>query len=148
MMNIGVENVHNFDFMDAPNSEDIISALRQLQLLGAVGEENKLTELGRKMAGFPLEPRLTAAILAAGELGCAEEVLTIIALVNGENVFQVPANKERLEEAAQVHKVYQFNCPLPPLILGLQKALTIALGSMPQRVAAFQAQESWWTSSH
>ena len=55
MMNIGVENVHNFDFMDAPNSEDIISALRQLQLLGAVGEDNKLTELGRKMAGFPLE---------------------------------------------------------------------------------------------
>ena len=115
MMNIGVENVHNFDFMDAPNSEDIISALRQLQLLSAVGEDNKLTELGRKMAGFPLEPRLTAAILAAGELGCAEEVLTIIALVNGENVFQVPANKERLEEAAQVHKVCQFKCSLPLL---------------------------------
>ena len=69
MMNIGVENVHNFDFMDAPRSEDIISAVRQLQLLGAVGEDNKLTELGRKMAGFPLEPRLTAAILAGGELG-------------------------------------------------------------------------------
>ena len=108
MMNIGVENVLNFDFMDAPRSEDIISALRQLCLLGAVGEDNKLTEQGRKMAGFPLEPRLTAAILAGGELGCAEEVLTIIALVNGENIFQLPANKEKLEEASQVHKVCNF----------------------------------------
>ena len=28
MMNIGVENVQNFDFMDAPGTEDIISAVR------------------------------------------------------------------------------------------------------------------------
>ena len=35
MMNIGIENVQNFDFMDAPGSEDIVSAVRQLRLLGA-----------------------------------------------------------------------------------------------------------------
>ena len=106
MMNIGIENVQNFDFMDAPGSEDIVSAVRQLRLLGAVSEpDNKLTELGRKMAGFPLQPRLTAAILAGAELGCAEEVLTIIALVNGESIFNTPVNKERQEEAAKVHKV-------------------------------------------
>ena len=107
MMNIGIENVQNFDFMDAPSSEDIISAIRQLRLLGAVGDDNKLTTLGRKMAGFPLDPKLTAAILAGGELGCAEEILTIISLVNGENIFNVPLNKERQEEASLVHKVRQ-----------------------------------------
>ena len=36
------------------------------------------------MAGYALHPRLTAAILAGAEIGCAEEVLTIIAHVNGE----------------------------------------------------------------
>ena len=106
MMNIGIENVQNFDFMDAPGSEDIVSAVRQLRLLGAVSEpDNKLTELGRKMAGYALHPRLTAAILAGAEIGCAEEVLTIIALVNGESIFNTPVNKERQEEAAKVHKV-------------------------------------------
>ena len=71
--------------MDAPGSEDIVSAVRQMRLLGAVSEpDNKLTELGRKMAGYALQPRLTAAILAGAEIGCAEEVLTIIAHVNGE----------------------------------------------------------------
>ena len=45
--------------MDAPGSEDIVSAVRQMRLLGAVSEpDNKLTELGRKMAGFALQPRL------------------------------------------------------------------------------------------
>jgi len=109
MMNIGVENVQNFDFMDAPGTEDIISAVRQLRLLGAVADDNKLTDLGRKMAGFPLNPKLTAAILAASELGCAEEMLTIISMVNGESIFNVPVNRERQEEAAAVHKKYQAN---------------------------------------
>ena len=105
MMNIGIDNVHSFDFMDPPSSDDLISALRQLKLLGAINDDNKLNDFGRKMAGFPLEPKLTAAILAAGELGCAEEILTIISLVNGENIFSVPGNREKLEEALMVHKV-------------------------------------------
>ena len=42
--------------MDVPGSEDIVSAAG-LRLRGAV-PDNKLTELGRKMAGFALQPRL------------------------------------------------------------------------------------------
>eukprot|EP00090_Calanus_glacialis_P000574 TRINITY_DN10355_c0_g1_i1.p1 TRINITY_DN10355_c0_g1~~TRINITY_DN10355_c0_g1_i1.p1 ORF type:complete len:514 (-),score=228.41 TRINITY_DN10355_c0_g1_i1:51-1466(-) len=109
MLNIGVESIQGFDFMDAPSSDDINSAVRQLKLLTAVSEEGKLTDLGRKMAGFPLEPRLTAAILAAGELGCGEEMLTIIALVTGETVFNVPGTRERREEAEMVHRKFSAN---------------------------------------
>jgi len=109
MLNIGIENIQAFDFMDAPGSEDINSALRQLKLLGAVSEDNKLSELGRKMAGFPLDPKLTATILAGAELGCGEEILSIISLVSGENVFNQPANKERHEEAIQAHKKFSAN---------------------------------------
>merc|ERR1719427_1678260 len=109
MLNIGIENIRGFDFMDAPGSDDINSAVRQLKLLGAVTEEGKLTQLGRKMAGFPLEPRLTATILAAGALGCGEEILTIIALVTGETVFNLPGSKERREEAEMVHRKFSAN---------------------------------------
>ena len=109
MLNIGIESIQGFDFMDAPSSDDINSAVRQLKLLSAVSEKGKLTDLGRKMAGFPLEPRLTAAILAAGELGCGEEMLTIIALVTGETVFNVPGTRERREEAEMVHRKFSTN---------------------------------------
>ena len=105
MLNIGIENIQTFDFMDSPGTEDINSALRQLRLLGAVAEDNKLTELGRKMAGFPLDPKLTATILAGAELGCGEEILSIVSLVSGENVFNQPTNKEKQEEASLAHKV-------------------------------------------
>jgi len=109
MLNIGINNIQGFDFMDAPTSDDINSALRQLKLLGSVSESGQLTALGRKMAGFPLEPRLTASILAAGELGCGEEMLTIIALVTGESIFNLPGTKERREEAEQVHRKFAAN---------------------------------------
>jgi len=107
MINIGVQDVMAFDFMDPPAREDIKSALRQLRLLGAVqGEDDRLTDRGKKMAGFPLEPRLTAAILAAGEMACAEEVITIVALLSSDTLFCVPGSKEKREEAEQVHKKY------------------------------------------
>jgi len=109
MLNIGIENIQGFDFMDAPSSDDINAAIRQLKLLSAVNEEGKLTDLGRKMAGFPLEPRLTSVIIAAGELGCGEEILTIIALATGETIFNVPASKERREEAELIHKKFAAN---------------------------------------
>ena len=105
MLNIGIENIQTFDFMDSPGTEDIASAMRQLRLLGAVGDDNKLSDLGRKMAGFPLDPKLTATILAGAELGCGEEILSIVSLVSGENVFNQPANREKQEEAVMAHKV-------------------------------------------
>ena len=50
-----------FDFMDAPNADSINTALRQLTLLEAVDLSQggvQLTPLGKKMAAFPLDPRL------------------------------------------------------------------------------------------
>jgi len=46
--------------MDPPKPDSLNSALRQLSLLGAVelsGGGTRLTQLGEKMAGFPLDPR-------------------------------------------------------------------------------------------
>jgi len=107
MLSVGVPDIHTFDYMDSPAKEDLRSALRQLRLLGAVhGDEDRLTERGKKMSGFPLEPRLTAAILAAGELGCGEELVTIVSLLSTDSIYCVPTTKERREEAELVHNKF------------------------------------------
>lgn len=43
-------------------------ALRQLYLLGAIGEDGKINELGIEMSKFPLDPSLSRAIIAANDL--------------------------------------------------------------------------------
>ena len=45
----------------------------------------KLTEVGKKMAAFPIDPRFTKAILSAVKLGCTEEVVTIVSLMSGDS---------------------------------------------------------------
>lgn len=50
-------------------------------------DDYELTELGRKMAQFPLDPKLARCILAAEKLNCVDEVLKIVSVLSVENVF-------------------------------------------------------------
>ena len=47
---MGINDLINFDFMDAPHVETLIAALEQLYYLSALDDEGLLTKLGRKMA--------------------------------------------------------------------------------------------------
>ena len=60
---MGINDLLNFDFMDPPPPQTLISALEQLYNLGALDEEGLLTRLGRKMAEFPLEPPMSKMLI-------------------------------------------------------------------------------------
>ena len=73
MVSIGIKDISKFDFLDPPPTDAIDGALRQLNLLGAIEMTDnavELTEIGKKMAAFPIDPKFTKAILAAKDLGC------------------------------------------------------------------------------
>ena len=86
LLSIGVKAPGKFHFLEPPPQDAIEGALRQLHLLGALTvDENEssanlefdanraysLSEVGKRLATFPLDPKCTKAILAAQELGCA-----------------------------------------------------------------------------
>ena len=71
-----------------------VSALEQLYNLGALDEEGLLTRLGRKMAEFPLDPPQSKMLIASVDLGCSEEVLTIIGMLSAQNIFYRPREKQ------------------------------------------------------
>ncbi|KJE90286.1 RNA helicase [Capsaspora owczarzaki ATCC 30864] len=62
---LGVRDLQNFDFMDKPPRDALIAALEHNYALGALGDDGELTELGRQMSEFPLEPALAKALIAA-----------------------------------------------------------------------------------
>ncbi|KAI4331175.1 hypothetical protein MLD38_029385 [Melastoma candidum] len=94
MKAMGVNDLLSFDFMDPPSPQALISAMEQLYSLGALDEEGLLTKLGRKMAEFPLEPPLSKMLLASVDLGCSDEILTIIAMIQTGNIFYRPREKQ------------------------------------------------------
>ena len=91
---MGINDLLHFDFMDPPPVAVLITALERLYHLGALDNEGLLTRIGRKMADFPLEPNLAKMLMYAVENNCAEEILTIVAMLTAQNIFFRPKNKQ------------------------------------------------------
>jgi ATP-dependent RNA helicase DHX8/PRP22 len=96
---LGINDLLGFDFMDPPPVQTLIAAMEQLYSLGALDEEGLLTRLGRKMAEFPLEPQLAKMLIASVDMGCSDEILTIVAMLSVQNVYYRP--KEKQQQADQ-----------------------------------------------
>ncbi|CAL1367891.1 unnamed protein product [Linum trigynum] len=94
MKAMGINDLLSFDFMDPPAPQALITAMEQLYSLGALDEEGLLTKLGRKMAEFPLDPPLSKMLLASVDLGCSDEILTIISMIQTGNIFYKPREKK------------------------------------------------------
>ena len=74
----------------------MLSAMHELYDLSALDDEGLLTRLGRKMADFPMDPALAKTLLGAVELGCSDEVITIVAMLDvGVSIFHRPKDKQK-----------------------------------------------------
>ncbi|KNE56940.1 hypothetical protein AMAG_02707 [Allomyces macrogynus ATCC 38327] len=94
LKSLGIDDLIDFDFMDAPPAETLIRALEQLYALGALNDKGQLTKLGRRMAEFPADPMLSRALLASEQYGCPEEVASVVAMLSVQNsIFYRPKDK-------------------------------------------------------
>ncbi|KAK7846353.1 pre-mrna-splicing factor atp-dependent rna helicase deah7 [Quercus suber] len=97
LKSLNVENLLDFDFMDPPPQDNILNSMYQLWVLGALNNVGSLTGLGWKMVEFPLDPPLAKMLLMGDQLGCLDEVLTIVSMLSVPSVFFRP--KDRAEES-------------------------------------------------
>ena len=81
------DDIFDFPFLDRPPLDALKKALAELYLVNALDVNGALTKLGRQMALFPLEPKLSRVLLASLESGVSAEVISIIALLSVENIF-------------------------------------------------------------
>lgn len=96
---MGINDLLNFDFMDPPANQTLLTALETLYALSALDDEGLLTRLGRKMADFPMEPQLAKTLIASVDFGCSEEILTIVAMLSVQNVFSRPKEQQAQADA-------------------------------------------------
>ena len=101
MISLKLGRVEDFPFIDPPDGRYIQDGYRLLHELGAIDEQRRLTDIGRAIARFPIDPRLARMVLAAEGEGALEDVLTIIAALEIQDPRERPLDKQ--QQADQSH---------------------------------------------
>ncbi|KAH9906811.1 P-loop containing nucleoside triphosphate hydrolase protein [Xylariomycetidae sp. FL2044] len=102
LKSLGINQLLEFEFMDAPPTESLIGALNQLFALQALNHKGELTKVGRQMAEFPTEPMLAKAVLAADKFTCVDEVLSIVSMLSEASaLFFRPKDKKIHADSAR-----------------------------------------------
>merc|ERR1719228_2112908 len=101
LKSLGVQNLLQFHFMDPPPEDNILNSMYQLWILGALSNTGELTNLGKKMVEFPLEPSLSKMLIIAEDMGCSLDVLCIVSMLSVPSIFFRPKGREEDSDAAR-----------------------------------------------
>ena len=97
---LGISNLLKFDFPSKLPECNLVIALELLYALGCLNANGALEgDLGLKMVEFPLTPQFSKMLLSSGEFECSEEIATITAMLQIENIFQQPSSGQRSIQA-------------------------------------------------
>lgn len=92
--------IDEFPFLDPPRTTTVREGYKTLEELGAITDDGQLTEIGRKMAAMPVDPRISRIILAAVEEHAVPEVLAIAAALEIQDPRERPIEKQKLADEA------------------------------------------------
>ncbi|MFG1933376.1 ATP-dependent RNA helicase HrpA [Mycobacterium sp. NPDC048908] len=93
--------IEQFGFLDPPDKRSIRDGVLLLQELGAFDRHDAITDVGRRLARLPVDPRIGRMIVQADAEGCVREVLVLAAALSIPDPRERPADRE--EAARQKH---------------------------------------------
>ncbi len=93
-----------FGFIDPPSGRMLRDGHETLHELGALDDRGRLTDVGRRLARLPVDPRVGRMILAASAEHCLREVLVIAAALSMQDPrVRPPDNQQAADEAHAQH---------------------------------------------
>jgi ATP-dependent helicase HrpA len=112
MTNIGLGDVAAFPFVEPPDVASIRDGYVLLEELAAIAPaaadgSRGLTEIGRRLARLPLDPRLGRMVLEADRLDCARDVMIIASALSIQDPRERPQDTREVADA--LHK--RFDVP-------------------------------------
>lgn len=92
--------IAKFPFLDPPDQRAVRDGVALLGELGAL-RDTRLTNVGRKLARLPVDPRLGRMLIEADRLGCLREVIVVVAALSGQDPRDRPDDKK--PQSDQLH---------------------------------------------
>jgi ATP-dependent helicase HrpA len=102
MAALGLGEIADMPFIDPPEARNVTDGVRLLEELGALAPgrgQSRLTDIGRKLARLPLDPRLGRMILEADRNGVTAEVLIITAALSIQDPRERPTDERDAADA-------------------------------------------------
>ncbi|HLT99391.1 MAG TPA: ATP-dependent RNA helicase HrpA [Burkholderiaceae bacterium] len=100
MKALKLDDIEAFPFVDAPAGRAVADGYQQLQELGALDENNRLTTVGRELAKLPVDPRVARMIQAARDHHCLAEMLVIASALSVQDPRDRPMQDREGADAA------------------------------------------------
>lgn len=93
---IGVTDILNFNYIDRPDPWLLLKGIEDLYSLGAIDIDGNITKIGQIICEFPLEPRLSKALITSSNYCCSLDVISIISIISAQGSLFISTRRDRL----------------------------------------------------
>ena len=97
--------IEDYPFLDPPRPEAIRDGYKTLFEIQAIDVNRRLTEIGRRLARMPVDPRIGRMILAGDEECCLNEVLIVAAALEIQDPRERPYDRQ--QQADERHERFK-----------------------------------------
>ncbi|CRK91123.1 CLUMA_CG004811, isoform A [Clunio marinus] len=105
---LGIDNILRFNFPSPPPAKNMLASIELLHAYGALDGEGQLNSPdGYMMAEMPLNPALSKMLLASCDLGCSDEILSIVAMMQVQQFFSRPNSGQGAINARRARRNFE-----------------------------------------
>ena len=97
---LGIDDIESLPWLDPPRPESVREGMNVLRELSAVDAAGHLTEIGRKIAHWPVTPRVGRILIEAERNGCLNDALIIAAAIETQDPRIRPPEKASAADEA------------------------------------------------
>lgn len=100
-------NPRECEYIDNPGIQKIAAAIERLKKLEALDDDENITEIGKLLVKFPLDPERAKMLITAESYGVLSEAIIAAACMEQENIFWTPKPnfKVLIEEYEFVNRI-------------------------------------------
>lgn len=97
---LGIDDIESLPWLDPPRPESVREGMNVLRELRAVDDEGLLTQIGRKIARWPVDPRVGRILIEAEQNGCLNDALIVAAAIETQDPRMRPPEKAAAADEA------------------------------------------------
>jgi HrpA-like RNA helicase len=101
---IGIDKIHELDFMDRPSDELLKRCLDLLTEIKCLKEnEERITDYGLEVSKIPMAPVLSHLLISSLEFKCSGIVLSMLSILSVDNLFYGSSKEGQKDKKGNIY---------------------------------------------